>query len=216
MAGCIYSHLMLAGSDCILCWSCAVHGWCTCSYIHTYVNTCYICIQFHCPRTSCQIIYVYMCYLFPTDYNWLLILALFCACVYIIICLSCCAFHFTAHLDLDWDGSGSLVLCVWGWLLLTKCIRSQFKWCYSLSKWMSVSSSHLNPSCPHTFSHSKPLSSEVPGTRWIPTDCHHNISGFLYTHWSCSCHNVHSQSGRTNPTWIWVCLLSTHSYNSQW
>ena len=145
MAGCIYSHLMLAGSDCILCWSCAVHGWCTCSYTTnfydlwfnnyfifwistyvciginttddndkwlfflqyvcscvvgylyrhrliipwtriigsssttlctapahiygcTYVNTCYICILFHCPRTSCQIIkYMCMCYLFPTD-----------------------------------------------------------------------------------------------------------------------------------------------------
>ena len=97
-----------------------------------------------------------------------------------------------------------------------KCIRSQSKRCHSLSKQMSVSSSHLDSSWPHVSSRSKPLSSEVPGTRWFPTDCYHNISGFLYTHWSCTCHNVHSQSGCTNPTWIWVLLLCTHSYNSQW
>ena len=67
---------------------------------------------------------------------------------------------------------------------------------------------------PHISSNS--LLIEVLGTRWFPTDCHHNISGFLYTHWTCSCHNVHSQSGRTNPTWIWGLLLWTRSYNWQW
>ena len=46
---------------------------------------------------------------------------------------------------------------------------------------MSVSSSHLDPSSPHTSSQSNSLSIEVLGTRWFPTDCHHNISGFLYT-----------------------------------
>ena len=104
------------------------------------------------------------------------------------------------------------------WLITStyKCFRSQSKGSCSLSKWMSFSSSHLDSSQCHTFSHSKPLSSEVPATRRFPTDCHHNISGFLYTHWSCSCHNVHSQSGRTNPTWIWVPLLWTHRYNWQW
>ena len=90
------------------------------------------------------------------------------------------------------------------------------KWCRSLSKRMSVFSSHLDSSCPHISSHSNSLSIEVPRTRWFPTDCLlHNISWSLHTHWSCSCHNVHSHSGRTNPTWLWVSLDPTHSYNSQ-
>ena len=107
--------------------------------------------------------------------------------------------------------------CVHGALHLHEyqCMRSHSNWCCSLSIWMSVSSSHLDSSSPHTSSQSNSLSIEVPGTRWFRTGCHHNRSGFLYTHWSCTCHNVHSQSGRTNPTWIWGLLLYSHRYNTQ-
>ena len=107
---------------------------------------------------------------------------------------------------------------MYGGGFFVKCIRSHSKWCRSLSKRTSVSSSHLDSSCPHISSHSNSLSIEVPGTRWFPTDCHYSISGFLHTQWSCSCHSVHSHSGRTNPTWLWVSHSPTLmiSYNSQY
>ena len=99
-------------------------------------------------------------------------------------------------------------------ICIHQCIRSIDHGCHSLSKWLSVSSSHLDSSRPHISSHPNALSSDLLATRWCPADCHHNISGVLYTQRPCTCHNVHSQSGRTNPTWIWFSLLSTHSYYS--
>ena len=108
-----------------------------------------------------------------------------------------------------------VLLCMCGWFhfYICQCIRSRSNWCHSLSKWMSVPSSHLDSSCPHTASHSNPLSSEVLSTRWFPPEWHHFIWGFLHNHWPCTCHNVQSLSGRTDPTWIWLFLLHTHSYN---
>ena len=94
-----------------------------------------------------------------------------------------------------------------------KCIRSHSKECHILSKWMSVSSSHLDSSDSHTSPHYNPLSSEVPGTRWFLPGCLHTTWEFLYNHWPGSCHNVHSQSGRTDRTWIWGFLLYTHGFN---
>ena len=100
---------------------------------------------------------------------------------------------------------------LWLTSLLCQCIRSHSSWCQCFYKWMSFPSSHLDPSCPHTSSHSKPLSSVVPATRWFPPECHHIIWGFLHNHWPCTCHNIHSQSQGRDPTWIWVFLLWTHS-----
>ena len=115
-------------------------------------------------------------------------------------------------------GSGVLVMHVHVWLTLLQyqCIMSHSNWCHSLSKWMSVPSSHLDSSCPHNSSHSNPLSSVVPATRWFLPECNHIIWGFLHNHWPCTCHYVHSQSRHTDPTWLWVLLLHTYCdcYNS--
>ena len=187
-----------------------------------HVGICIHATYVYCSSTACSphvssYVIVYSCVcaacnnLLLINDSWFLL----CFCVpYRMSRYRCCACHFDSPSWIE-----MVVVVLWHACVLdyfSQCIRSQSNWYRSLSKRMSVSSSHLDSSCPHTSSHSKPLSSEVPGTRWFPTDCHHNISGFLYTHWSCSCHNVHSQCGSTNPTWIWVPLLWTHSYNWQW
>ena len=108
-------------------------------------------------------------------------------------------------------------MCMCDWRCFNiKALMSHSNWCRSLSKWMSVPSSHLDSPCPHTSSYFKPLSSEVLAARSFHAECHHLIWRFLHNHWPCTCCNIHSLSGCTDPTWTWVCLLHTYcdSYNS--
>ena len=192
-------------------WSHCVQQMCMHACIHSIYCACtYVCmysILFHSSFTSCSPITHVLSVCYSIDSI---------NCVYSVYPGSCSVCPFDSPPGIEMVAAIYVCMAVDILCFFVKCIRSHSNWCHSLFKWMSVSSSHLDSSCPHTSSHSNSLSSEVPGTRWFPTDCHYNISGFLYTHWSCSCHNIHSQSGRTNPTWIWVSLLHTHSYNSQW